>query len=301
MARELTEHDKQFLTPAEMAAIEEDGGAGLVDTRTIDVTGVDEDEDEGSEHEDASDDDGAPNADAPPAQVETAEPIHPAPAFTPTFTEADRAQLETIEAKRAEITQQADDGELSFAEAQAKLKEIDGEAAPILRKQIRDEERQAIYEEQNQEAWNDAVRAFLVDTKVDPTKISDEHWERLDAISRSLTGSPALVQGMDMGKQVQEVFRLFDAQNPGAWAGAKPWEAKAAPHRAVETKATDPKAPNEVQVPPTLGGLPSSDAGSGVEDGRFAALDRLAETDPLRYERELARLPEDVLDAYMRA
>jgi hypothetical protein len=53
-------------------------------------------------------------------------------------------------------------------------------------------------------------------------------------------------------------------------------------------------------LPPNLNRIPAS-APESTDDGRFASLDRLAESDPVGYERRLAALNEADYQAYMRA
>ena len=53
-------------------------------------------------------------------------------------------------------------------------------------------------------------------------------------------------------------------------------------------------------VPPTLGKVPAS-AATDTDDGKFAHLDRLADSDPLAYETAVAKMSAAQRDEYMRA
>ena len=53
-------------------------------------------------------------------------------------------------------------------------------------------------------------------------------------------------------------------------------------------------------VPPNLGKVPASTA-NDTDDGKFAHLDRLAESDPLAFEAALAKMSDAQRDEYMQA
>ena len=53
-------------------------------------------------------------------------------------------------------------------------------------------------------------------------------------------------------------------------------------------------------VPPNLGKVPAATA-NDTDDGKFAHLDRLAESDPLAFEAALAKMSDAQRDEYMQA
>lgn len=50
-------------------------------------------------------------------------------------------------------------------------------------------------------------------------------------------------------------------------------------------------------IPPTLGALPAADI-TETDDGKYAHLDRLADSDPIAYEREISKMSEADFNAY---
>lgn len=71
----------------------------------------------------------------------------------------------------------------------------------------------------------------------------------------------------------------------------------------AETPAasTEKTAKQKREIPPTLGGLPSSDITEAADGGEFAYLDRLADNDPVAYEDAIAKLSPEKLEAYLAA
>ena len=57
----------------------------------------------------------------------------------------------------------------------------------------------------------------------------------------------------------------------------------------------DPRKP---KVVPNIGSLPAAQA-NDTDDGKFAYLDRLADSDPLKYEATLAKLSDADREAYL--
>jgi len=64
------------------------------------------------------------------------------------------------------------------------------------------------------------------------------------------------------------------------------------------TTEKKPTVPPQRDVPPTLGNLPAAEPES-VDGGRWAALDRLADSDPSAYEEKLASMPDEERNAYL--
>ena len=52
-----------------------------------------------------------------------------------------------------------------------------------------------------------------------------------------------------------------------------------------------------LDIPPTLAKVPAA-APEDTDDGKFAALDRMADSDPQKYQETIARMSADEYDAY---
>jgi hypothetical protein len=59
-----------------------------------------------------------------------------------------------------------------------------------------------------------------------------------------------------------------------------------------------PLAKKKPVVPPTLGKIPAAE-GNDTSGGKFAVLDRMADTDPIRFESELGKLSESERERYL--
>lgn len=59
------------------------------------------------------------------------------------------------------------------------------------------------------------------------------------------------------------------------------------------------KPPPKRELPPDLNSVPAAEGPDGVDGGHYAHLDRMAEKDPLAFERELSKMSEAAVDAYL--
>lgn len=284
MARTLDDEDKALLTPEEIEAMEEEDAADLDKPEPEAITEENLDEVIGT----AETTDGPPASAPEPALAAIAKP-------TATFTEADQARLGEIGEKRAAITEQGDEGELTFKEMEEQRAALDKEARALEAKQIRDEERQKAYEDQVEAiadaSWNKACATFFSEQGVDPAKLTPEVGEPFNDIVLAVTGGP-LGAGETEAAQLAMALKIFEAKHPGKWPG-KPTPAPAEKAKPVPEAA-------ERLLPPTLGGLPATE-NDGIGDNRFAALDRLMETDPIRYENAVKAMSKTDREAYLAA
>lgn len=295
MARELDDADKALLTPEEIEAMQEDDASDLDKPVPETITEENLDEALGTGDGEAED---VKAEEEPKAPAVEPVPLAAIEKPTPTFTDADKARIDEIATARAAITDKADEGELTFKEMQEQVAALDKEARDLETKQIRDEERQKAYDDQieaiGDASWNKACATFFAEQNVDPAKLTPEVGEPFNDIVLAVTGGP-LGAGETEAGQLAIALGIFNAKHPGKWPGKV-----AAPAPAPKPEAKTVPAAAERLIPPTLGGLPATEI-EGVGDARFAALDRMQEADPKRFETVLAAMSKADREAYLMA
>lgn len=305
MPPELDEETKASMTPDEIAAYEseEDDTTTLADEVVDDGKAKDSpfadepDEEEEDDPEDpladpdAEDDpEPAPAKVDPPAAPADDDPAMPTPPAL-TFTKADEDRIKAIETEIKELVAAADDGEESFSVASEKVAALTKEAARLEVKKERDTEATEAFQTKGEEIWTNACVAWFTAQGIDPEKFAanPKLEETFDAIVRDVTGG-AIGRGLTPKQQLDEALAIYQ-RRPGAeeWPGKGLTPAKGG-------KAS--RRERSVVLPPSLNDIAPA-GGGGVEDGRYSALDTLAETNPLKFEAALEKMSEEQRDAYM--
>lgn len=194
--------------------------------------------------------------------------------------------LAGFDAKAAELATKFDQGDITAADYRAQADQIETQRQ-TLRGDIRDAERAF---QRAQGHWEQkSVAKFLRDNpdwKASPTRL-----QMLDGEVRRLqseSGDP-----FDPRHLVRAANNLNKAM--GLTASAEPTK-----------EATAPKKGNPVpkgkrpDIPPTLARVPNDEI-NDVDGGKYARLDRLAQSNPTAYEEALAKMPEAEREAYMAA
>lgn len=196
------------------------------------------------------------------------------------------AQKTAIETQRDEIAQKFEDGDMTAREFQAenrKLDKQDNDLDWLVRKaELSAETTQA----QTEATWYKSTSDFLADH---PEIMKNELvYNAFDAVVRKITGDKAN-HGLSDRKQLEKAH--------AEWAEALGITVDPAAKPAADKKpAVAAKAKRD--LPPNLGTVPAATA-SETDDGKYAALDRLIETDPLAYEAALAKMTPAESDAYL--
>lgn len=198
------------------------------------------------------------------------------------------AQKTAIETQRDEIAQKFEDGDMTAREFQAenrKLDKQDNDLDWLVRKaDLSAETTQA----QTEAAWYKSASDFLADH---PEIMKNELvYNAFDAVVRKVTADKAN-HGLSDRKQLEKAHAEW-AEALGITATPPAKDAT----KDVAAKAAAAKGKRD--LPPNLGTVPAATA-SETDDGRYAALDRLIETDPLAYEEALAKMSPAESDAYL--
>lgn len=196
------------------------------------------------------------------------------------------AQKTAIETQRDEIAQKFEDGDMTAREFQAenrKLDKQDNDLDWLVRKaELSAETTQA----QTEATWYKSTSDFLADH---PEIMKNELvYNAFDAVVRKVTGDKAN-HGLSDRKQLEKAH--------AEWAEALGITVDPAAKPAADKKPAA-AAKGKRDLPPNLGTVPAATA-SETDDGKYAALDRLIETDPLAYEAALAKMSPAESDAYL--
>lgn len=176
-----------------------------------------------------------------------------------------------------------EDGDISFSEYQKKQRQLDRESRELDRIKDRAELASESSQQLMLENWRTNMDAFLVQHP--ELAVSAPKQAAFDHFLKEVTKPVLEANGMPGVREINKAYALWCEEYNYTPAGGKP----------------DPKQPRkEKNVPPTLAGLPASDV-NDTQDGRWAVLDRLAESDPLKFEAEMQKLSEADRDAYMQA
>ena len=283
------------LTDEERAALAEDEGVGeeAAEEESAESTegkaAEEAPKDEAKEQEAAAADDkpadeqpaGAaeqPGADA----VDTPAPgQQSAPLLVAQAPEDAEEKLTAIATKKDELIEKFDNGDITAREYQKELDALNKEERTI-ELDVREAQLAAKLEKQRQQnEWFATCNAFVASNSV----YKDARLYRaLDAEVRELASKPETANWSGQ-KILEEAHKnLSDAFGlPSAKAAAP------APKTPVKPRA---------ELPPNLAKVPSAE----IEDtsgGKFAVLDRMANTDPIGYEAALAKMSEADRNAYL--
>lgn len=277
------------LTEEERAALAEEEGASAeaTDTDPEDTSAADTETAAATEAA-ASEADAAKAAAAATAttteaaaQTETTTPTQQPILVAPSTEDAD-AKLADIATQKESLLAQFDDGDITTKEYQQKLDELMKAERRIEFEQHEAQLAAKMEQQRLQNEWTRTCNDFVESHPV--YKDNPRLYKALDAEVRELAGKPETGNWTgqkfldEAHKALKQAFGFQEAIAPGK----KP-----------------PAAP-ERELPPNLAKVPAAN----VEDtsgGRFAVLDRLANSDPVAYEETLAKMSETERTAYLNA
>ena len=227
--------------------------------------------------------DAAKKTEPEPEPEKTVVTPRPRGVLNDTLPEDYQQRVEQNAAAMKDLRKKYNDGDISFDEYEDARDKLADEKQDLREIKLRSEISDQSATVSLQQHWDTIMGTFL---GAHPEAISTPvRQNAFDQILREVTAPIMAAGGMpgqaEIDKAYAQLAKEFglDAKKP-------------------ETEQKQEKQPNK--VPPVLGGLPASSA-TGTEDGRWAQLDRLIDTDPLRYESELAKLSEADRDAYLQS
>lgn len=286
------------LSAEDLAMLTEEERAGLLD---------DEDEGEGTDGDDQNDDDddtgadvkednkgGENGADGDDSQDAGADkdgededklddPINPTPLFKaelPADIEAKRNALDTQE---DDLVKKFDEGDITFAEYNKELRSLNRERADLDRAELKAELAQEAQQSQVEQTWQTTANTFVAEHPL--ISKNETTWSSFDAIVRRVTAETMQKGEQPSRRDLEKAYKQWTEDLGIADAG-------------IQKSQSKQKKQNI--VPPNLGKVPAATA-NDTDDGKFAHLDRLAESDPLAFEAALAKMSDAQRDEYMQA
>lgn len=308
-----SEEDLALLTDAERAALEEDdedgegegdedgnehGDGNDGDAGDDAGTGDGVDNDEGDADDQSGDDDKAkpdgndadggdegadPTKTKTDAEDEGDEKVDPKPkplfkADVPQDVEAQRTSLDTRE---DDLVAKFDNGDITFAEYNKELRVINRERSALDTAVLKAELAAEAQSTQAQQSWELTANQFVSEHPIIGKNATT--WQTFDTVLRAITTETISKGGQPGRRELEKAYKQWTSDLGIADTTAKPAE------QAKEEPAKQAKPKKANAVPPNLGKIPAA-ADVDVDNGRFAHLDRLAESDPVAYEAAFAKL-----------
>lgn len=197
-----------------------------------------------------------------------------------TLPEDYKERVTANETAMDELAQKYEDGDISFAEYNKGMRKLNETAMDLRELKMRAEISDTSTSNALQERWDAAMGTFL---EAHPEAISTPvRQNAFDQILREITAPVMQAGGMPGRAEIDKAYKRL-AEEFGF---------------AATTTTTEPvKGKKENKVPPTLGAVPAA-AQNDVDDGKWAHLDRLAESDPAAYEAAMLKMSDAEREEY---
>jgi hypothetical protein len=276
---------KHGMTDSELASLTEEERAGVLEE--------DEDESEEEELEEQPEKQTEKQPEEPPKQTEEGkqpgeekkaeeepgrddgEPVDSRPAPVPLIKgdlPADfNDRVTALNEREDALVEKFEEGDLTTKEYNAELRKINKERGDLEWLARKAELSQEASKGEAERDWYGEVDAFLKDHP--EIMLNQTRTSSYDAIVREVTSATMKAGGTPGRADLEKAHKQ--------WANDLGITVAADPGRKPQ------KGPKN--VPPTLANAPAADI-TETEDGKFAQLDRLAETDPLAYERAISKM-----------
>ena len=294
----LSEEDLAMLTEAERAGLEddedEDTDGDDQDNDDADQDADDNDADEdGDDGKKKSDDDADSDADADgddkgndkDGDDDQITPP-PAPLFKTDVPADIAAKREALDTKEDELDTKFEDGDITWAEHKKQMREITKERSALDKAELKAELANEAAQSQSNQTWADTAQSFVSEHPL--VSKNETMWNSFDAVLRRITADVISKGGQPGRRELEKAY--------------KQWTEDIGIQDAGTAKKDDPqsKKKNKTIVPPNLGKVPAA-TGNDTDDGKFAHLDRLAESDPIAYEQALMKMTDAQRDEYRQA
>lgn len=255
----------------------------------------DDDKKKGAKEDDpAGDDDPNAGGDDDPDADQAAAQQRPdsAPPLVADIPEDYDDQVKAVTDAKQKLIDDFDEGEITAREYHQQLEEQNRKERELERIKDRAEMASQMAEQQQVNDWKRTVSSFLNDHPQykPPADENDSNplYYALDAEVRRIGGADPDMPPEDvLAEAHKRILKATGQQEADPAADKDPAPRKPAPRKPVD-------------APPNLGKVPAADV-DDIQGGKYAKLDRLAETDPLAYEDALAQLPEAEQEHYLKS
>lgn len=291
----------------EMALLTEEERAGMEESDAED--GEDGEDGEGADEGEGGDDEAA-KAVADAAAAEEAakadaddgkasaddgpEPYKPTPLIKADAPADATAKIGEIDKALDALDERFDAGELTAKELRVEARKLYDQREELNQSVFKSKLSEEMSQQQELDAWKRDVKDFLDEHK----EISENRlkFSAFDTAVREVTADEAN-SGLSNRKALRLAYKTW-TESLGFKVEAEP---KPEPAADKDPKVVaDPKIKPKRELPPLLAKVPAADM-QDLSDGKYAAIDRLMDTDPVRYEAELAKLSDAEQEAYLQA
>lgn len=223
--------------------------------------------------------DAAADADAakPQAQERKPRPVFEAPDVPADVDD----QIAAAKLAKIKLAEKFDEGEITAVEYAKQTEELNDFQRELENKRFKAQLAAESQQSRELDSWEETCSDFLsAHPEISKSKL---RYDSFDYAVRLVTGDQANA-ALTGAQQLEKAYQTWvtelgiQVEHP-AQSGAKP----------------DPRKP---KVVPNIGSLPAAQA-NDTDDGKFAYLDRLADSDPLKYEATLAKLSDADREAYL--
>lgn len=222
----------------------------------------------------------------------------PQPVFKPVATEELKAKYDDIQNRVKALADKFEEGELTTNEYNTQLQALFDERGELKWLERKDELNRESVEQQIERQWQADVKAFA--ERHPEIYASEEDFKALDILVRSITKAKA-EQGLRYGEaDLERAYRIWADERGIAPPKPANEDPKQEQEQAAQQQQQQPKQQQKaLDIPPTLAKVPAA-APEDTDDGKFAALDRMADSDPQKYQETIARMSAEEYDAYTR-
>lgn len=222
---------------------------------------------------------------------QAAEQPAPQPVFKPVATEDLKAKYEDIDQREKDLVNKFEEGDLTTQEYNTQLRALIEERGDLKWQERKAELNRESVEQQIERQWQADVKAF--GERHPEIWNNEEDFKALDLLVQSITRAKA-EQGLPYGTDdLERAYRIW-ADERGI---AAPKPAKETQQQEQQQEQQPQKQQKQLDLPPTLAKVPAA-APEDTDDGKYAALDRLADSDPQKYQEAIARMSQDEYAAY---
>ena len=274
MSRIFNEQELEALTDEERAGLEDET---IVDDNTEVEIGADTT----IATNDQSAKDGPPTEQAATTSEEVAvseQPAHkPKPLFDTNLPDDIDARMASIKEQKKALSAKFDEGDITVSEYDEQRDTLDDQYQDLREARFKAALAQEAIKSQEVNTWEQSCNEFLAKH---PDIAGDElKYNSFDVAVRMTTSDPANAK-LSANEMLDKAF--------ARWSSTFGAPAQQEPAKQAKQKP----------IVPNIGGLPAADT-TETDTNRFAALDGLIDSDPLRYQEELFKLSPSERAAYL--
>lgn len=222
------------------------------------------------------------------------EPKRPEPEVQPLLNaelpEGYEDKVKEIADGKQKLAERFEDGDMTTRDYQTELDKLNKQERDLELEVYKANLAKEMREQQELNAWQATVNAFLDEHTA--YRENDLMYKTLDVAVKDIAQ-----KAQDAGENVsgREILNRAHAQIQESFGLSTQQETQQGQQ---EQQPEKPKKGAKPQAPPTLGKLPAADV-TETENSKYAALDKLMEQDPERYEAELAKMSDEERDRYL--